>query len=120
MYFSFQVSVLFVPLLSCASPARGDAPSPSAGRVRSVQPRTTGAGLEAAGAGPAESEWVGSRLEVWERVVTVAPGDGGRPLAPGELAPLCLRRHGYSTKGDNVFNIDIRKQKKMFYLQQLS
>lgn len=48
-----------VPPLSCASPARGGAPSPSAGRERSVRPTRTGVGLAAGLVVPAVSEWAG-------------------------------------------------------------
>lgn len=91
--------VLRVPPLSCASPARGGVPSPSAGRECSVQQqRRTGAGPVPVWVGPVGSEWAGWKPEVSEQVVTVAPGDGGHPLELDEPALWCPRRHGYEIK----------------------
>lgn len=82
------------PPPSCASPAHGGAPSPSAGLEYSVQQRWEGVEPVGAWAGPVGSEWVGWKLGVWEQVATAVPGDGEHLLERDASAPLCPRRHG--------------------------
>lgn len=89
---------LHVPPLFYAAPARGGAPSPSAGQECSVQPRRAGAGLVAVWVEPAGSEWVGWKPEALEQAASVALGDGGHLLALDEPALWCPRRHGYKKR----------------------
>ena len=102
-----------VPPLSCASPAHGGGPSPSAGRECSVQPRRAGAGPVAVQVGPVGSEWEGWKLEVSEQAVTVAPGDGGRLLVLGARARWCPRRRGYWKKNVNKFSVWLQQVREL-------